>query len=271
MSCTGQCGRSGRKIDIINNKRSGKKMLRRIDEDNINSFELYGNNIINIESKIKRLIDIVFSENPIDINLDFFDIKGTVLLYGNPGNGKTSIMNNCMRYALCKYRVDCYELCISDIIESELGKATKNFVHSISEFEKKKMCILFIDELDRICVNRNNDNELSELKRLMIELMQFFDRMKKTDNKIILCCTNVKEQIDNALLRRSTICEEIKNPDEHALIEFANVCMKELGEKEKIIKINDSDISNYDSIKRAFRKKILMDADLNDIFIMEGE
>lgn len=243
-------------------------MLIPINERAIVNYELVGDNIRKIEEEIRGLIDISMSDNSNSSLCEFFDIKGTVLLYGIPGTGKTSVMHNCMSYALKTYGADCYELFTSSIIESELGKATKNLTSAIQEFEEKKKGILFIDEMDRLCVKRESD-EISELKRMLVEVMQFFDRLKLTDKKIVLCCTNVIEQIDSALLRRFTVCEEIRKPSSTDLVKFANVCMEKAGYEGKISGICNDSIKTFDDIKKVFRTSLLLHADIKDSFEME--
>lgn len=241
----------------------------RIEEDRIKHNMLFGMNAKNVEEQIKSLIDLIFKDNQNEIDYDFFDIHGTVLLHGIPGTGKTTIISNCMHYALKIYGVDCYELHPSEIIESALGKANKNLVNAINEFEQKEKGILFIDELDRLCVNRQSD-ELDELKRMLIELMQFFDRQRISDKKIILCCTNVFSQIDAALIRRFSICEEMKSPTEYELIEYANICREKAAIKGKIIGISDC-IDTFDSVKGAFRKVILTKHHIRNFFELEED
>lgn len=244
-------------------------LLNRIAEDTIQESHLYGQNANNIENEIKRLIDIIFGEDSCDVDYSFFDIRGTVLLHGVPGTGKTTIMNNCMYYALENYGTDCYELVPSEIIESALGKANSNLVEAIHKFEDKDKGILFIDELDRLCINRQS-NELDELKRMLIELMQFFDRIGFSKKKMVISCTNVFSQIDDALIRRMAICEEMKEPDEHELIEFANVCREKAAIKGKIIGLKQK-MSTFDDVKRCFRNILLIKKDVNYYFELEDE
>ncbi len=117
-------------------------MIRRIEEDRILSRKLIGSRANEIENEIKEIIDISFSGGPTKADYDFFDIRGSALIYGIPGIGKTSIMNNCMRYALEEYGVDCYELVPSEIIDSLLGKASQNLLEALQEFECKERGIV---------------------------------------------------------------------------------------------------------------------------------
>lgn len=242
--------------------------LKRIDEKLISTYQLFGEEIQSIEQMIKSLIDIMMNEKSSLMDYGFFDIRGTVLLYGTPGVGKTSLMNNCMKYALEKYQADCYELATSQIVEADLGKATKNLNDALQEFEDQKKGVLFIDEIDRICISRKYD-EISELKRMLIEFMQFFDKQKPSNKKVILCCTNVINQIDEALIRRFSICKEIGNPSRKELLEFANTCMKKAGYKGKVVAIKEKTIITFDDLKRVFRNNLLLQKETVELFGLE--
>lgn len=240
-------------------------LLKHIEEHRITSeCELFGIEVNNIEREIKGIIDCVYDKKECDIDFAFFDIKGTVLLSGITGVGKTSVMKNCMSYALEKYNVDCYELLTPDIISSELGKATQNMSEALKEFAALDRGILFIDELDRFCINRNSD-ELSELKRMLIEIMLFLERLNMKDGKVVLACTNVIEQIDEALLRRFTISKIINKPTYSDLLNFANVCMEKAGYSEKVSCI-PSGIETFDDIKKTFRDLLLRHIDVLKFF-----
>ena len=248
-------------------------MIRRIEEDRIFTRELIGSKTNEIESEIKGIIDISFSGESAQADYDFFDIKGSALIHGIPGIGKTSIMNNCMSYALEEYGADCYELVPSEIIDSLLGKATQNLSEALQEFESKEKGILFIDELDRLCVNREEE-DVSELKRMLIELMQFFDRLRATDEKVVLCCTNVITQIDPALIRRFAVVEEVPCPSKEDVVEFANICMKKSGFRGIVVGIRPNDgVLSMDKVKEVFRRALLKhDSGLiSEQFILEGE
>lgn len=235
------------------------KTIERIDESNINRIELIGNSCNDVEFKIKTLIDFMFSGNYNKEMFDFFDIRGTILLHGIPGVGKTSIAKNVMKYVIDKYGVESYIIEPSDIIVSGLGETVKNLSDSLKKFEELEAGILFIDEIDKFCVNRNDEDELSEMKRLLIELMSFIDKLSVSSNKIMICCTNVFEQMDSAIQRRFSICEKIMKPSSAEKKDFFRLCYQKTGSSLNV-EINDSFISTFetmDSIKAYFRKKIL--------------
>lgn len=76
--------------------------LNRISESSLCETMLIGQSCESAAVRIKNLIDIVFSSkesNEQRPNYDFFDIRGTILLHGDSGVGKTTLSKNCMYYA----------------------------------------------------------------------------------------------------------------------------------------------------------------------------
>ena len=236
-------------------------MLNKIRECELKETELFGKNVLAVYNEICNLIDIIYGKNEYDdIDWDFFDIKGTVLLYGIPGGGKTTLIKNCLNRALNLYGTESYYIETSNIIRSNLGESTSRMNRALQEFHEKEEGILFIDEIDKVCVNRKNIDEISELKRMLIELMAGIDRLNMSSKKIIIGCTNVFEQLDEALIRRFTICREIKEPSYEEKVNFFRLCMGKCGkivgnvqEYNELLK----NLKTMDSIKQLFRDSIL--------------
>lgn len=237
-------------------------MINRISEDELFDTVLIGESCKDSISDIKGLIDIVFGkDNSGNPEFEFFDIKGTVLLYGTAGVGKTTIARNCMNYAIDKYGVDSYTLNVSDIIVSGLGETVSNIAQALDEFEKLRKGILFIDEIDKLFISRESPGEISELKRLLIEFMGYIDNLSVGKEKLLIGCTNVYDQLDKALVRRFAIRENVNNPDNQEKNEFFNICIAKahINSLNSIILNNEylSQFTNMDSIKALFRKHIL--------------
>lgn len=236
--------------------------MMKIDESVLNRTDMIGCKANSVIKKIFMMIDLIYSRKNYfkNIDLEFFNIQGSVLLYGIPGIGKTTIVHNCLRYALDEYGVESYTFNTSDIIATDLGQATKNLHDELEEFQSKEEGILFLDEIDRLCVNRQNSNEISELKRMLIELMQFLDRMRYSSQKMVIGCTNIIDQLDGALIRRFSIQEEINKPMVEEKIEFIKLCLEKSGYKINKITPDTKFLQHYqtmDAIKKDFRDAIL--------------
>ncbi len=235
-------------------------MLYRIDESDLHETKLIGKQCEQTVNDINHLIDIVFEKNERRLNYNFFDIKGTVLLHGIAGVGKTTIARNCMSYALNKYGVESYRLDVSDIIVSGLGESVKNMHDTLNEFEELNEGILFIDEIDKVLIDRTVVGELSEMKRLLIEFMGYVDNLTVDKKKMLIGCTNVYEQIDEALKRRFSINEEIHRPLNEEKNDFFSICLLEAGIHIPALGLKSDFLNRFetmDSIKGYFRKNIL--------------
>lgn len=187
--------------------------ITRIDENLIKKkSDLIGHD--EIFKSCKKVIDLVHGPDRNMVELcDELEIRSINIFYGETGTGKTTLSYSLAEYALNKFEVESYEMKFQDIITTELGKTLKNF-HLAYE-EVNQLCVdhggivLFLDEFDRILVDRQS-NEVSEMKRAFISLMDFLQSIS-VDHKItILATTNCFDQIDSALKRRFSFHYEIQ-------------------------------------------------------------
>ena len=105
----------------------------------------------NITSKYIAIADKIFKsindkEIPILTALDF---SSKILMYGEPGVGKTSIAYRIASYILDEFGISAYSLSVPSIIKSNLGETTSNMretMNNIRDIAEKETGILLIKE-----------------------------------------------------------------------------------------------------------------------------
>ena len=122
-------------------------------------------------------------------------MNNSVLLYGEPGTGKTEFA----KYVAYKMGVPYIYLNFANTIDSFMGQTAKN-IERVFDYCKGQKCVLMLDEIDCIGMLRGGKGADGELSRITITLMQCLDAM--VDGQIVIAATNRKDMIDGALLRR---------------------------------------------------------------------
>ena len=122
-------------------------------------------------------------------------MNNSVLLYGEPGTGKTEFA----KYTAYKMGLPYIYLNFASTIDSYMGQTAKN-IERVFDYCKGQQCVLMLDEIDCIGMLRGGKGADGELSRITISLMQCLDSI--VDGQIVIGATNRKDMIDGALLRR---------------------------------------------------------------------
>ena len=134
-----------------------------------------------------------------------------ILLWGDPGNGKTLIAK------AIAHEVNAHFIPVSgpDILNKNFGQSEKNLRDIFEEAREFQPSIVFIDEIDSIAQTRLSGESAKWYATVVNQLMSLMDGIKGYGNVTVLATTNRPDLLDAALLRpgRFDYKLEIKKPN----------------------------------------------------------
>jgi ATP-dependent metalloprotease FtsH len=138
------------------------------------------------------------------------DVTKGVLLYGKPGVGKTMLAKALASESSFNFLYASG----SEFSDKYFGGTSKKVRELFREAEKKKPCVIFIDEIDSIGAARSDDQSLQTgssdgLNQLLHEM----DGFNKHNNIIVVGATNRFDSLDPALLRPGRFDSLIEIPN----------------------------------------------------------
>ena len=167
-------------------------------------------NIILADSIGRQICDFIeLIKHSDEIEQAGVNMPKSMLLYGVPGCGKTSIAH----YVSEKTGLPLVVARLDGIVSSLLGSTAKN-LRKIFNYACSVPCILFLDEFDAIAKARDDNHELGELKRVINSLLQNIDGMPASS--VLIAATNHPELLDKAVWRRFTTKIEVGMPDDES-------------------------------------------------------
>jgi SpoVK/Ycf46/Vps4 family AAA+-type ATPase len=133
-------------------------------------------------------------------------INPSLLVYGAPGTGKSLLAT----YIAASLNLPLVTARADSLISSYLGSTAKN-IRALLEYAQTEPCVLFLDEFDAIAKARDDKNEVGELKRVVVSLLQNIDNLGDT---VVIAATNHPHLLDPAIWRRFHCKLELKAPTE---------------------------------------------------------
>lgn len=159
-----------------------------------------------VKQELREIAD--FLANPEKYKRFGANVPKGVLLYGPPGTGKTMLAKALAYESGCNFLYASG----SEFIEKFVGVGAGRIRSLFEKAEKKRPCIVFIDEIDSIGAVRNADNN-SERDQTLNQLLIEMDGFVKNDGVVIMAATNRIDMLDKALLRAGRFDRHIYFPN----------------------------------------------------------
>jgi len=157
-----------------------------------------------LEKQISKFLNyIIYKEK---LKVENIPVNPTMLLHGAPGTGKSKLA----AYIAAKLSLPLVTARSDALVSSYLGSTSKN-IRMLMDYAQERECVLFLDEFDALAKGRDDSNEVGELKRVVVSLLQNIDAL---DNVILIAATNHPHLLDRAVWRRFQYKIEVPLPNE---------------------------------------------------------
>lgn len=149
----------------------------------------------------KQLLDVYEVSNELaDLNIRYVP---SLLLYGESGTGKTALA----RYIAYKANLPFVYVKFSNLVTSALG-STQGNIAKVFDYARSAPCVLCFDEIDAVGMKRGARDDVAEMGRATIAIMQELDTLK--NGVIIIGTTNRYDALDEALVRRFQLKHQVR-------------------------------------------------------------
>lgn len=186
-------------------EKNSKGLYFEIKHTHIKECQLYYNEQ---EKELFRLAEKLISKDSQKNTINL-----SILLYGQPGTGKTEFAYQIAK----KIGANIMQMNFSEIQSKWIGETEKNIRQVFEQYDKKRKAsnnpiILLINEADglmnrRVSVNISNDAFHNHAQTQLLELLEDFQG-------IVIATTNLYQNIDEALHRRFLFRNEIRMPNQ---------------------------------------------------------
>ena len=146
-----------------------------------------------IYSRLKRILHEYKNRN----KLQSYGLcnRRKILIEGNPGTGKTFTAS----VIASELGLPLYTVQMDKMVTKFMGE-TSTKLRQVFDSIEDTVGVYFFDEFDAIGADRNLDNEVGEMRRILNSFLQFLEQ--DASESIIIAATNNQKLLDQALFRR---------------------------------------------------------------------
>lgn len=143
--------------------------------------------------RIERILNEYLNQNK--LKKHGLSNRRKILIEGRPGTGKTftaSVISSELHLPLYTVQMD-------KLVTKFMGETSAK-LRQIFDSIYSEVGVYFFDEFDAIGANRNLDNEVGEMRRILNSFLQFIEQDES--ESLIIAATNNQQLLDQALFRR---------------------------------------------------------------------
>lgn len=183
-----------------------------------------------LNTQMKQTFERVLLENRRRSDLQKYGVSATrkMIFFGPPGCGKTlsaQVLAGELGLPLMTVKFD-------SLFSKYMG-ATASHLREIFKEMPKRPGVYFFDEFDAIAKQRDDADELGEIKRVVSSFLQLLD--SDHSHSLIIAATNYEQVIDRAIIRRFDSVVNFPLPDVKQLKLLMERRLKYFGINSKII------------------------------------
>lgn len=165
--------------------------------------------------RARRSLDELVAEwrNRFELAKEGLSRRTKALFFGPPGCGKTL----SARSLGTMLELPVFTVRFSSVVGAYLGQTGAN-LRAVFRFAEGTPCVLLLDEFDAIGRTRGRSDDVGELDRVVISLLQELDHTLPMG--MVVAATNAPDSLDRAIWRRFDLAVEFPVPSRVQLQDF---------------------------------------------------